>query len=465
MPTFELSFNKHNMRIWIHNTILVNEGRSTRGSLLIEDGRIAGIREGNAPESIPEADRTVDARGALLLPGVIDDHVHFRQPGLTHKADIASESRAAAAGGVTSYMDMPNVVPQTTTIERLEEKFALAAAESRVNYSFFFGATNTNTEALPHLNPKRVCGVKLFMGSSTGDMLVDSDNALRRIFESSPLPIMTHCEDSAVISANMAACRERWGDDPDVSHHPEIRSAEACYRSTAQAVRLARETGARLHVAHVTTARELELFPPGPLCAPATGQLAKRITAEACIPHLYFTDADYARLGTRIKCNPAIKTAADRDALRHALTDGRIDVVATDHAPHLLQEKQGGCVKAMSGMPMVQFSLPAMLSLTDEGVLPVERVVELMCHAPARLFGIERRGFLREGYQADLVLVRPSEPWTPDAGTVLSKCGWTPMEGTPLRWRVEQTWCNGVSVYENGQVNDDCRGQELTFCR
>ncbi|MBP3473116.1 MAG: dihydroorotase [Paraprevotella sp.] len=453
------------MRIWIHNTILVNEGRSTRGSLLIEDGRIASIREGHAPESIPEADRTVDARGALLLPGVIDDHVHFRQPGLTHKADIASESRAAAAGGVTSYMDMPNVIPQTTTIERLEEKFALAAAESRVNYSFFFGATNTNTETLPHLNPKRVCGVKLFMGSSTGDMLVDSDNALRRIFESSPLPIMTHCEDSAVISANMAACRERWGDDPDVSHHPEIRSAEACYRSTAQAVRLARETGARLHVAHVTTARELELFPSGPLCDPATGQLAKRITAEACIPHLYFTDADYARLGTRIKCNPAIKTAADRDALRHALTDGRIDVVATDHAPHLLQEKQGGCVKAMSGMPMVQFSLPAMLSLTDEGVLPVERVVELMCHAPARLFGIERRGFLREGYQADLVLVRPSEPWTPDAGTVLSKCGWTPMEGMPLRWRVEQTWCNGVPVYENGQVNDDCRGQELTFCR
>ena len=453
------------MRIWIHNTILVNEGRSTRGSLLIEDGRIASIREDHAPETVPEADRTVDARGALLLPGVIDDHVHFRQPGLTHKADIASESRAAAAGGVTSYMDMPNVVPQTTTIERLEEKFALAAAESRVNYSFFFGATNTNTEALPHLNPKRVCGVKLFMGSSTGDMLVDSDNALRRIFESSPLPIMTHCEDSAVISANMAACRERWGDDPDVSHHPEIRSAEACYRSTAQAVRLARETGARLHVAHVTTARELELFPSGPLCDPATGQPAKRITAEACIPHLYFTDADYARLGTRIKCNPAIKTAADRDALRHALTDGRIDVVATDHAPHLLQEKQGGCVKAMSGMPMVQFSLPALLSLTDEGVLPVERVVELMCHAPARLFGIERRGFLREGYQADLVLVRPSEPWTPDAGTVLSKCGWTPMEGTPLRWRVEQTWCNGVSVYENGQVNDDCRGQELTFCR
>ncbi len=453
------------MRIWIHNTILVNEGRSTRGSLLIENGRIACIREGHAPENIPEADRTVDARGALLLPGVIDDHVHFRQPGLTHKADIASESRAAAAGGVTSYMDMPNVIPQTTTIERLEEKFALAAAESRVNYSFFFGATNTNTEALPHLNPKRVCGVKLFMGSSTGDMLVDSDNALRLIFESSPLPIMTHCEDSAVISANMAACRERWGDDPDVSHHPEIRSAEACYRSTAQAVRLARETGARLHVAHVTTARELELFPSGTLCDPATGQLAKRITAEACIPHLYFTDADYARLGTRIKCNPAIKTAADRDALRHALTDGRIDVVATDHAPHLLQEKQGGCVKAMSGMPMVQFSLPAMLSLTDEGVLPVERVVELMCHAPARLFGIERRGFLREGYQADLVLVRPSEPWTPDAGTVLSKCGWTPMEGTPLRWRVEQTWCNGVSVYENGQVNDDCRGQELTFCR
>ncbi|MCM1107688.1 MAG: dihydroorotase [Clostridium sp.] len=453
------------MKTWIRNAFLVNEGRCTQGDVLIENDRIACICTDGHGTNDTTADRTVDATGQFLLPGVIDDHVHFREPGLTHKADIAGESRAAAAGGVTSYMDMPNVVPQTTDLQRLQEKFELAAGRSRVNYSFFFGATNTNTDLLPQLDLKKVCGVKLFMGSSTGNMLVDQYESLLQIFRRSPLLIMTHCEDSALISAATKTIRERYGDNPDVCHHPEVRSAEACFRSTELAVRLARETGARLHVAHVTTARELELFSTAPL---SDGGLhaTKRITAEACLPHLLFTDADYARLGTRIKCNPAVKTAADRDALRQALTDGRIDVVGTDHAPHTVEEKQGGCLKAMSGMPMVQFSLVSMLGLSDEGVLPIERVAELMCHAPARLFDIRERGFLREGYYADLVLTeRLPQPYTLTAADIISTCGWSPLEGSRLNWRVRQTYCNGQLAYDNGRINDDCRGQQLTFDR
>ncbi len=453
------------MKTWIRNAILVNEGQSTRGSVLIEDDRIACIRKDGEGGDCLTAERTIDAEGCYLLPGVIDDHVHFREPGLTRKADIESESRAAAAGGVTSYMDMPNVLPQTTELQLLEEKFALGAGRSRVNYSFFFGATNTNTDVLERLDRQKVCGVKLFMGSSTGNMLVDKDEALYRIFERSPLPIMTHCEDSALIAAATASCRERYGEDPDMIHHPEIRSAEACYRSSSLAVRLAKETGARLHVAHVTTARELELFSPTPLCPPGSDRPTKRITAEACIPHLYFTDADYARLGARIKCNPAVKTASDRDALRLALTDGRIDVVATDHAPHLPEEKQGGCLKALSGMPMIQFSLVSMLGLAEKGILPIERVAALMCHAPALLFDIEDRGFLREGYYADLVLVRRTSPWILKPGQILSKCGWSPMEGMAFQWQVVQTYCNGHLVYDNGRIDDNYRGRPLTFCR
>lgn len=452
------------MRTRIENATIVNEGKHFAATVTIEDDSILSIIPAtDALHTVPTAEHVVDATGLYLMPGVIDDHVHFREPGLTRKADIASESRAAAAGGVTSYMDMPNVVPQTTTLEALEDKFHRASQTSLVNYSFFFGATSTNTGLLEQLDPQKVCGVKLFMGSSTGNMLVDREDALRTIFSRSPLLIMTHCEDSALISANLKLYRERYGDDPDVKYHPLIRSEEACFRSTELAVKLARETDARLHVAHVTTARELSLFSPAPLCD-GQGRM-KPITAEACIAHLLFTDADYQRLGTRIKCNPAVKTLNDRTALRRALTDGRIDVVGTDHAPHLLSEKAGGCVKAASGMPMIQFSLACMLRLCDEGVLDMERVVELMCHASARLFQIKGRGFVREGYQADLVLLRPSAPWPVEKERILSKCGWSPLEGEQFNWSVEQTYCNGQMVYRQGRICAETCGQPLTFDR
>lgn len=444
-------------RTLIDHVRIVNDGSTREGSVVIEGERIAEVL---APGETPAqpCDTTIDGNGACLLPGVIDDHVHFRDPGLTQKADMESESRAAAAGGVTSFMDMPNTVPQTTTLEALEAKFADAARRSRVNYSFYFGATNTNAPLLHELDKNRVCGVKLFMGSSTGNMLVDRMDVLRTIFAESGLPIVAHCEDQAIIAENTRHYKDLYGDDPDVKFHPLIRSAEACYRSSALAVRLAHETGARLHIAHISTARELELLEAAPL-------EQKRITAEACIAHLYFTENDYATLGTRIKCNPSIKTAADRDALRHALTNGKIDVIATDHAPHLLKDKEGGALKATSGMPMLQFSLVTMLELADQGVLTIEQVVEKMCHAPASLFGIERRGYIRPGYQADLVMVRPDSPWTVSRDNILSKCGWSPMEGHTYSWQVERTFVNGHQVYELGRVDDSCRGQALTFNR
>lgn len=454
------------MRTLIKNATIVNEGKSFTGAVLIEDEKICKVTPITDPDyGLEQTDCIIDAEGLYLIPGVIDDHVHFREPGLTHKADIESESRAAAAGGVTSYMDMPNVSPLTTDLERLDERFRLGAAHSHVNYSYFFGATNTNADLLPLLDKKHVCGVKLFMGSSTGNMLVDQKDALLKIFRQSPMIIMTHCEDSAVISENLEKCRKEYGNDPDVIHHPEIRSEEACYRSTELAVRLAQESGARLHLAHLTTARELELFDKKPLMKPGEETIEKKITAEACVAHLLFTDRDYERLGTRIKCNPAIKTGNDREALRRALTEGGIDVVGTDHAPHLLQEKEGGCVKAVSGMPMVQFSLVSMLRLADEGILSVERVVELMCHAPARLFEIKGRGFIRPGYQADLVLLRPNAPWTLNQDKILSKCGWSPLEGETFNWSVEQTYCNGHLVYNHGYIDENYHGQALEFDR
>ena len=440
------------MRTLIQGGTLVNEGRLFEGSILIEDSQIAQIyTEPHTPEA--SYDEVIDASGCFVSPGIIDDHVHFREPGLTAKADIESESRAAAAGGVTTYFDMPNTVPQTTTLEALEEKFALAARKSHVNYSFFFGATNDNAALLPKLDVHRIPGVKLFMGSSTGNMLVDRREALEKIFASSTLPIMTHCEDTDIINRNMAAAIEKYGDDPKVIHHPEIRSEEACYESTRLAVELARQHQARLHVAHLTTARELELISPDD---PA-------ITAEATVSHLYFYDRDYTALGTRIKCNPAIKTLRDRDALREALNDGRIAVIGTDHAPHLLSQKEGGCQKAASGMPMIQFSLVTMLELVDQGVLSIERLVELMCHNPARLFEVRQRGFLREGYQADIVLVRPDTGWTVTKDVIQSKCGWSPMEGHMYLWRVERTLCNGHTVYQQGRVDTSYIGQPVTF--
>ena len=440
------------MRTLIQGGTLVNEGRLFEGSILIEDSQIAQIyTEPHTPEA--SYDEVIDASGCFVLPGIIDDHVHFREPGLTAKADIESESRAAAAGGVTTYFDMPNTVPQTTTLEALEEKFALAARKSHVNYSFFFGATNDNAALLPKLDVHRIPGVKLFMGSSTGNMLVDRREALEKIFASSTLPIMTQCEDTDIINRNMVAAIQQYGDDPKVTHHPEIRSEEACYESTRLAVELARQHQARLHVAHLTTARELELISPDD---PA-------ITAEATVSHLYFYDRDYTALGTRIKCNPAIKTLRDRDALREALNDGRIAVIGTDHAPHLLSQKEGGCQKAASGMPMIQFSLVTMLELVDQGVLSIERLVELMCHNPARLFEVRQRGFLREGYQADIVLVRPDTGWTVTKDVIQSKCGWSPMEGHMYLWRVERTLCNGHTVYQQGRVDASYIGQPVTF--
>ncbi|MCR4582185.1 MAG: dihydroorotase [Prevotella sp.] len=444
---------------------LVNEGKTFEGAIVIEGDRIARIV--TAPElptflaqlTVTDAD-VIDATGCFVLPGVIDDHVHFREPGLTEKADIDSESRAAAAGGVTSYFEMPNTVPQTTTLEALAEKQRLAATKSHVNYAFYFGATNNNSTLFPQLDTHRVPAVKLFMGSSTGNMLVDRREALERIFATAPMPVMTHCEDSAIISRNLAAAKERYGDDPRVTHHPEIRSAEACYESTRLAVELARKHHARLHVAHVSTAAELEFFEKP---APETPDTLPAITGEATVAHLYFSDRDYATLGTRIKCNPAIKTDRDREALQQAIADGRITLIGTDHAPHLLSQKEGGCCRAASGMPMLQFSLVTMLELVDEGVLSLTKLVELMCHHPARLFEVRERGFLREGYKADIAIVRPDTGWVVTDSIIQSKCGWSPMEGHMYLWRVERTLCNGHTVYCNGVVDASYIGEPVMF--
>ena len=443
------------MRTVITGGRIVNEGRCFEGTLTIEDERIVEIGEGSNASPSARADAVIDATGCYVLPGIIDTHVHFREPGMTDKADMESESRAAAAGGVTSYFEMPNTAPQTTTLEALEDKFQRAARSSHINYTFFFGATNDNVALFSQLDTHRIPGIKLFMGSSTGNMLVDRDEALERIFQSSPLPIMAHCEDTAIINRNMALAKEGHGEDPDVSLHPLIRSEEACLRSTEKAVALAKKHHARLHVAHLSTAEELELF------SPAASEAM--ITAEVTVGHLCFSMLDYACLGTRIKVNPAIKSPVDQFMLREALNDGRITTIATDHAPHLLSQKQGGCAKAASGMPMVQFSLPAMLELVDRKVLTIERMVELMAHNPARLFQMRQRGFIRQGYQADLAIVRPRSPWTVTTEVIESKCGWSPMEGHTFDWRVEKTFCNGHLVYNNGVVDRQYIGQPLTF--
>ena len=445
-----------NERWFIYNAEIVNEGRCFHGGILIDGDRIAEVFEGEdamlrsrSQKAACQGKRSIDAQGALLLPGVIDTHVHFREPGLTHKADIAHESRAALAGGVTSTMDMPNVNPPTTTEERWHDRMALGARESRVNYSYYLGATNNTSDLLPS------APLKIFMGSSTGNMLVDDHATLRQLFstaarQAAPYPIVAHCEDTPRILQRMAEAKARWGDDPDVAHHPWIRDAEACYRSSSLAAQLAQETGARLHIAHITTERELALINN------------QNITGEACVAHLLFCDEDYPTLGTRIKCNPAIKSKADRDALRRAVAEGRILSVATDHAPHLLSEKQGGCARAASGMPMVQFSLVAMLELVDAGILRPERLVDAMCHQPARLFGIQQRGYLRPGYKADLVMVN-RETWTLHKEDILSKCGWSPLEGRTFHWRVQQTFVNGLLAYDRGHVNDAIRGEALEF--
>jgi dihydroorotase len=439
----------------IQNAKLVNEGKITEADLLIENERISQI----APSINRITDQKIDARGLYLLPGVIDDQVHFREPGLTHKADLTTESRAAAAGGITSYMEMPNTVPQTLTQELLQAKYERAAAVSTVNYSFFMGASNDNLEEVLKTDPRTVCGIKVFMGSSTGNMLVDDEEVLDNIFRQAPMLVATHCEKEEVIRRNQAEYVAKYGEDIPVEYHPLIRSEEACYLSSSKAVELARRHNTRLHILHISTARELDLFRNDiPLAE-------KRITAEACIHHLWFSEEDYAHKGKFIKWNPAVKRAADRAAIRAAVNDGRIDVVATDHAPHTLEEKDNPYTKAPSGAPLVQHSLVTMLEMVHQGVFTLPHVVQKMAHDPAICFQIEERGYLREGYFADLVLVDLNGPWTVDRSNVLYKCGWSPLEGQTFQARVHSTLVNGYLVYQNGQLGDPGFGKRLTFNR
>ena len=439
----------------ITNALMVNDGRSAVRDLRIQNGRITAI--GNML-SAERADRVIDADGRHLLPGMIDDQVHFRQPGLIHKGDIESESRAAVAGGITSFMEMPNTMPPTTTLERLDEKFGLAAKRAYANYSFYLGGANDNIETVKTLDPKSACGVKVFMGSSTGNMRVDDPEALEAIFTHSPVIVATHCEHDPTIEENTRKVQAIHGDDIPVELHPQIRSEAACYRSTALAVELARACKTRLHVLHLSTAKELALFADRPMDE-------KRITAEACVHHLFFSDADYPEKGTRIKCNPAIKTDVDRVCLVAALKAGIIDVVGTDHAPHTLSEKNQSYLKAPSGLPLVQHALVSLLEQVHDNVLTIETVVERTAHAPARLFDVKDRGYLREGYWADLVLVDMNRPTAVDAQPVLYRCGWTPFAGRTFRSTIVATMVSGHLAYTGGVVDPQPAGKRLEFDR
>lgn len=447
------------MKKIVYNGTVINEGRRYLGYVVINDSLIAEVGEGRPSNCLlDECDEKFDVQEALILPGAIDAHVHFRDPGMTHKADIASESRAAAAGGVTSVMDMPNCKPATVTIADLEAKYAKAAENSVVNYSAYIGATDTNFDELKKVDFSKVCGIKAFLGTSTGGMLLSDADAKRRVFSEFGTIIAVHSEDESIINANREALLKKMGgDDLPLGYHSKVRSAEACYESTRRAVDLARECGTRLHVLHISTAKELALFDSAPLAV-------KKVTAEACVAHLLFTEADGARLGARIKCNPSVKTPADRASLRRALREGVIDVISTDHAPHLLAEKEGGCLKAASGMPMVQFSLVAMLELAHQGIFTPEMVVGKMCHAPALLYRVDKRGYLRPGYKADIAVVKEvPEGLTITDADVVSKCGWTPLNGSTVHHRVVMTMVNGEVAYAHGKMNDSVRGERLTF--
>lgn len=444
--------------ILIQNARILNEGRSFGGSVLIEDDRIAGVYEGEVPVTVKEsASEVIDATGKWLLPGVIDDQVHFRDPGLTHKGDMQTESRAAVAGGVTTFMDMPNTKPQTTTLRDLEGKFMRGAEVSAANYSFFFGGTNDNMEEIRRLDRSRVPGLKLFLGSSTGNMLVDKQETLERIFGEAGMLIAIHAEEETVIQRNKAYYTDLCGNDLDISFHSKIRSEEACYASSAKAVELATRLDSRLHILHLSTAKELTLLDNTlPLCE-------KKITGEVCVHHLWFHDGDYALFGNRIKWNPAIKTLADRTALREAVNNNTIDIIATDHAPHLLSEKEGSCLTAASGGPLIQHSLIVMLELAWEGRFTYEKVVEKMSHCPADLFRIDRRGYIRPGYYADLVLIDPAQTWTVSKENILYKCGWSPFEGYTFHHAVWKTFVNGRLAYSDGRVNEEVRGMEVRY--
>lgn len=442
----------------IKNVRIINEGRSYQGAVLINGEMIEAVYEGEVPsEIIAETNDIIDGQGKWLLPGCIDDQVHFREPGLTYKADIYSESRAAVAGGVTSFMDMPNTKPQTTTIENLVWKFNRAAETSAANYSFFFGGTNDNMEEIRRLDRSRVPGLKLFLGSSTGNMLVDKKDALERIFSESDLLIAVHAEKEEIIKRNIAYYTQKYGEDLDISFHSKIRSEEACYASSSEAVELATRLGTRLHILHLSTAKETTLLDNKlPL-------KDKKITGEVCVHHLWFHDGDYALFGNRIKWNPSIKTLADRTALREAVNNDKIDIIATDHAPHLLSEKEGSCLKAASGGPLVQHSLIVMLELAMEGRFTYEKVVDKMAHKPAELFHIDRRGYIRPGYYADLVLIDPNKTWTVSKENILTKCGWSPFEGYTFHHAVDTTWVNGEIVWQDGQIRDNVHGKELKY--
>ena len=441
----------------IKNARIVNEGSVFEGDVLIENEIIRQIAENISAKSSECI--IIDAEGSFLIPGVIDDQVHFREPGLTHKGDIASESKAAVAGGITSYIEQPNTVPNAVTQELLEDKYQIASKTSHANYSFMMGGTNDNLEEILKTNPKNVAGLKLFLGSSTGDMLVDSSASLEKIFSNTKLLIAVHSEDETIVKNNLAKYKEIYGDDIPVEKHPEIRSVAACYESTVRVIELAKKTGARLHVFHISTAKELDLF---------TNKIPlekKQITAEVCIHHLWFTDADYETKGSLIKWNPAVKTQADKDALWKALLDDRIDVIATDHAPHTLEEKSNPYTTCPSGGPLVQHALVAMMESYFNGKISIEKIVEKMCHNPAKIFKIENRGFIKEGYFADLVIVNPHMPWNVKKENIIAKCGWSPFEGTNFKSRVTHTFVNGKLAYANGKVKDIIAGERLTFDR
>jgi len=444
-------------RVLIKNAKIVNEGVIFEGDVLIENELIVEISESISAKS---SDYTIiDAEGNYLMPGAIDDQVHFREPGLTHKGDIESESRAAVAGGITSFIEQPNTVPNAVTQEILEQKYQLAAEKSYANYSFMMGATNDNLEEVLKTNPKNVAGIKIFLGSSTGNMLVDNEVTLEKIFSSTPLLIAVHCEDEGTIKANLEKYVAEYGEDVPVTAHHLIRSEEACYISSSKAVALAKKTGARLHIFHLSTAKEMELF---------TNKIPleeKKITAEVCIHHLWFTNEDYATKGNLIKWNPAVKTEKDRDALWEALLDDRIDVIATDHAPHTLEEKQQSYLKAPSGGPLVQHAVVAMFEAFHQGKISVEKIVEKMCHNPAKLFKIEKRGFIKEGYYADLVIVNAGLPWSVKKENVLAKCGWSPFMGFTFKSRVTHTLVNGKLVYAAFKVKEIRAGKRLLFDR
>ena len=437
---------------WITGGLLISDGLKVEADILIKNGRIEQIAPSISP---PQNAEQIDAAGQWILPGLIDDQVHFREPGLTHKACIATEARAAVAGGVTTFFEMPNVSPPTLDMMRLEEKREIARRESAANYAFFLGASNDNLEAVKSADPTKIAGIKVFMGSSTGNMLVDEERILEQIFRHAPTPIATHCEDTPTILANEQAAKDKYGEQVPFSEHPYIRSREACLKSSTFATELANRENARLHVLHISTEEELDLFTPGDT----------RITAEACVHHMWFEESSYATLGSQIKCNPAIKKDSDRQAIRKAVADGRISVLATDHAPHTWEEKQGAYFSAPSGLPLVQHTLLLMLEMVKQNDFSIETLVERACHAPARIFDVLDRGHLREGYWADLVLVNPNADTVVDQTTLFSKCGWSPFAGETFSHRIERTLVSGKTAYHMGQVVENCRGLAVEFAK